>query len=484
MYDEEQNRSFSLTPSPKGENGEYIVNFGFGFSKFSTSNLQIDTSLTSYIPEKENVKVNIIKLKNNANFKRNIKLVFFINLGMEVREDRKNEYIDVYKDDTFNIVYANNRFKNDFKDEFVYISSSEKIRSFTGLKDEFIGGNDLKNPRGLTLDDFSNCSGIGKDNIAVIRLKSIELKENEEKNISIILGSSNKKEIAKDVAYKYYKIQNCLNELTNIKEFWNDITNKIQVNTPCETTNLLLNGWLIYQTISSRLWGKSGFYQSGGAYGFRDQLQDVLSLVYIRPDLTKKQILEHAKHQFVEGDVEHWWHKETSKGIRTRFSDDLLWLPYTTIEYIKVTGDSSILDEEVSYLEGDVLKDDENEKYQRSYESENVASIYDHITKAIDKSLVFGDKNLPLMGSGDWNDGMNMVGNKGKGQSVWLGFFLYYILVNILPICEMKNDVNRINKYKESIENLKQSLNTDGWDGRWYKRAFFDDGTPLRFDRM
>ena len=330
---------------------------------------------------------------------------------------------------------------------------------------------------------------------------------------------------SKNKAYKYSKLQNCKQELEKVKQYWKEILNKVQVYTPIESTNIILNGWAIYQTIASRLLGKTGYYQSGGAYGFRDQLQDTLALKYINPEILKNQIIKHSKHQFLEGDVEHWWHEETKRGIRTRFSDDLLWLVFLTIEYINVTGDKEILKIETPYLEGKVLEEGQDEKYDKYLESKTVGSIYEHCRKAIEKSLNFGENGLPKIGSGDWNDGFNTVGNKGKGESVWLGFFLYDILDNWIQILnEIKEDednleyikdetkikyiqteskveiqnnqenkeinnmqnARKINSIKKDIEryqkikiNLKKALNTNGWDGRWYKRAFMDDGNVL-----
>ncbi len=236
---------------------------------------------------------------------------------------------------------------------------------------------------------------------------------------------------------------------------------------------------MAYQTIASRLYGRSGYYQSGGAYGFRDQLQDTLGLKYLNPELMKEQIIKHSKHQFIEGDVEHWWHEETGRGIRTRFSDDLLWLCYLTIEYISFTGDKGILDIETPYLQGTILEDTQDEKYDKYPESYINASIYEHCIKAIEKSLNFGENGLPKIGSGDWNDGFSTVGNKGKGESVWLGFFLYTILENFIPICKERQNEQLANKYEKIKTNLKRALNTNGWDGRWYKRAFMDDGNIL-----
>ena len=237
--------------------------------------------------------------------------------------------------------------------------------------------------------------------------------------------------------------------------------------------NIILNGWLTYQTISSRLLARSGFYQSGGAFGFRDQLQDALCLKYLEPEILKKQIIKHSKHQFLEGDVLHWWHEETKRGIRTRFSDDLLWLVYATIEYVEFTGDKSILDIETNYLKGEVLNDGVDEKYDLFEKSQISQSVYEHCKKAIEKSLNFGEHGLPKIGSGDWNDGFSTVGNKGKGESVWLGFFLYYILDKFIPICMEKNDLNLANKYELVKGELKRNLNSYGWDRKMVFKSFY-----------
>jgi len=239
------------------------------------------------------------------------------------------------------------------------------------------------------------------------------------------------------------------------------------------------NGWLVYQTIESRMIGRSGYYQSGGAYGYRDQLQDTLGLKYIDPEIMKKQIIKHSKHQFIEGDVEHWWHEETGRGIRTRFSDDLLWLVYIVIEYIDFTGDESILEIQTPYLIGNQLEENQDEKYDKYVQTEIQESIYKHCIKAIERALNFGENGLPKIGSGDWNDGFSTVGNKGKGESIWLGFFLYLILEKFIPICINKGDKNLAERYEEIKNQLKKALNTNGWDGRWYKRAYMDDGSIL-----
>ena len=318
----------------------------------------------------------------------------------------------------------------------------------------------------------------GKKSCMVFSIE-VELESYASKEISFVLGADESLIDCKNISYKYSKISNCKQELLSNKNNWREILGRLQVYTPLESTNILLNGWVTYQTIVSRLVGKSGYYQSGGAYGFRDQLQDTLGLKYLDTNIMKNQIIKHSRHQFVEGDVEHWWHEETKRGIRTRFSDDLLWLAFVTIEYIKFTGDMSILDIETPFLKGDILQEGEDERYDRYLESEEQGSIYNHCIRAIEKSLSFGDNGLPKIGSGDWNDGFSTVGNKGKGESIWLGFFLYYILDNFIPICKEKGDEELVEKYEKIEKNLKKALNTKGWDGRWYKRAYMDDGSIL-----
>jgi cellobiose phosphorylase len=257
------------------------------------------------------------------------------------------------------------------------------------------------------------------------------------------------------------------------------LCNTLNVKTPDDKLNIMLNGWLIYQTICCRIWARTAFYQSGGAIGFRDQLQDCLGMKFIDSSLLQEYILKCAMHQFIEGDVLHWWHEETKKGIRTKFSDDLLWLPYSVYEYVNMTDDYKFLEEEVEYLQGDRLKDEEVEVYNQFFKSEIKESLYLHCIRAIDRACTFGENGFPLIGSGDWNDGFSNIGPKGKGESIWLGFFLYDVLNKFSKICEKMGDSKNSKKYVEIKEKLKHSLNTKGWDGRWFKRAITDDGKVI-----
>ena len=346
----------------------------------------------------------------------------------------------------------------------------------------FLGKGGVTNPDGLHRVRLDDSTGIGKKSCIAIEIE-VEIESFSNKKISLILGAEEGLMEAKDVAYKYSKIQNCKDELSRVKSYWNELLGRVQVKTPYESLNIMLNGWIMYQTICSRLLAKSGFYQSGGAYGFRDQLQDAYGTKFLDTNILYNQIIKHSKHQFIEGDVEHWWHEENNRGIRTKFSDDLLWLPYMVIKYIRHTGDYEILNVITPYLQGAKLKENEKEKYEQYLPSNIEESIYEHCKKAIDRACgisdnewSFGEHGLPKIGIGDWNDGFSNIGPEGKGESVWLGYFLYEILKGFISITEYRNDLEKAEQYKKIAKQLQINLNTNAWDGRWFKRAFADNG--------
>ena len=413
----------------------YEVIFGFGYAIFNQKNETISTAATIYVPINENKKIIRLLITNNEDEEKKVKIKYKVSPVLGVARDYTKKHIVIRKEE--NIIKISNKYRDNYQNEEVYITASEKIK--------------------LNEEDKNITAEI-----------ETSLWQHESKVLFIELGIYSS-HTSCETEEKYLK------NINEIKEFWDQKTGKVKVKTPVESMNIMLNGWLLYQTLVSRIWGRTSFYQAGGAYGFRDQLQDSLIMLYYNPEFVRNQIIYHAKHQFKQGDVLHWWHPEKSNGIRTKYTDDLLWLPYLISEYIKKEMDYSILDEEVTYVKCQELSELENERYGEVEIDEEKESIYKHATRAIDRSLNFAENGLPQMGTGDWNDGMNGI----NGQSVWLGFFMYDVINRFIKICEYKNDTEREEKYKKILSQLSKALNTTGWDGKWYRRAYFKNGKPL-----
>ena len=475
VRDEEINRTWSITSSPRPDEQEYKVVYGMGYTKYIHLCESISQEATIFVPKEDSLKVCIFNLKNLLPKKRSVKIFYYFKLVLGEDETKTNPYINIKFDN--NSIIAKNIIDDDFR-TLCFITCTNEIKSFTGSNYEFFGHGTIANPDGIKIDRFSNSNVVNGSNILAICV-DVELETLESKTIAFVIGAGNNKDECMQLAEKYSNIENCSKELDSCKKFWQEKCKKIIINTPNDELNILTNGWVIYQTLCSRFFARSGYYQSGGAFGFRDQLQDVISLKYIDTNYMKNQIIKHSKHQFIQGDVLHWWHEDTKRGVRTKFSDDFLWLAYVTADYIEFTGDYSILDIETNYLEGKCLAENESEIYDLFVESEIKESIYNHCIRAIDKACDFGKNGLPKIGSGDWNDGFSNVGTNGIGESVWLGFFLYDILNKYISICELKVDTQRAEKYKIIAKKLEKILNTVAWDGRWYKRAFCDDGSEL-----
>ena len=468
---------FSITPKPVRDEGDYFIRHGFGFSEFTHKAYDINGKLEIFAPENEKVKIQIVTLENLGDEDKEISVFYYAKLVLGVYAYDSERYISTYIEDDF--IAGVNPYSEYFGRMNAYLSmiGSEEI-SFTGDRREFLGvGGELSSPQGLSKSALSNRCGSIYDPCLVVEGK-ITLKKGDKKEIVILLGEDEKENV-ESIINKYKNIKNSRIELNNVKTYWRNFLGNIQVKTPDDSMNYLLNGWLLYQTFSCRYLSRTAFYQSGGAYGFRDQLQDSIALGVVAPEITKNQILISASRQYLEGDVQHWWHPVVNSGIRTRFSDDLLWLPYVTAEYINNTGDYKILEEKAPYLEDEPLREGEDERYTIVNNSSKEGSIYEHCLKAINKALKFGEHNIPLMGSGDWNDGMSTVGNKGKGESVWLGWFLYSILDKFSIIAKEKEDIKNSEYFIKQKEFIRENLEKNAWDGGWYRRAYFDDGTPL-----
>ncbi|WP_291706601.1 glucoamylase family protein [Clostridium sp.] len=469
---------FTITPMPVRDGGEYIIKHSFGYSTFKHTAYNIQGELQVFTPNNEKLKICKVKLKNLSSNDRNLSLFYYAQLVLGVYNYGSAKYISTEKKE--NCIYGNNPYSKYFGKLKAYLSiQGEENQFFTGDRKSFVGiGEDLSNPKALSESNLNNRYGSIYDPCLASQL-DIYLRAGEEKEVVILLGQEEEEALIEEKINKYKIIDNVYTALEEVKEYWSYFLGNIQVKTPDPSMDYLLNGWLMYQTLSCRYLSRTAFYQSGGAYGFRDQLQDSMAIGILNPSITREQILRSASRQYLEGDVQHWWHPIINSGIRTRFSDDLLWLPYVTIEYIKSTGDYSILEEKAPYLEDEPLRNGEDERYTIVNVSNKEGSIYEHCLKAIDRALKFGSHNIPLMGSGDWNDGMSTVGNKGKGESVWVGWFLYKILDGFEELCKYKDDIEKSEEYEGYKEFIKENQEKEAWDGGWYRRAYFDNGKPL-----
>ena len=478
IKDKDTKGLFTITPMPIRDGGEYTIRHSFGYSTFTHEAYDIEGELKTFVALEEKLKITKVKLRNLSNKEKNLSLYYYAQLVLGVYNYSSGKYITTEIKD--NYIYGVNPYSKYFGKLKAYLSIiGGKNQSFTGDRTSFVGfGEDVEYPNGINSESLNNQAGSIYDPALVSKV-DITIMPGEEKEVVILLGEEENEETIKEKIKKYDNIKNADEELEKVKSYWSNFLGNIQVKTPDSSMDYMLNGWLMYQTLSCRYLGRTAFYQSGGAYGFRDQLQDVLSLGILNPKLARDQILRSSSRQYLEGDVQHWWHPVVNSGIRTRFSDDLLWLPYVTIEYIKATGDYDILKEVTKFLEDEPLKEGEDERYKIVKESEKEGTVYDHCVRAIERSLKFGRNGIPLMGSGDWNDGMSTVGNKGEGESVWVGWFLYTILDGFKDICRYVMDTKREDRYRTYKEHIQEHIEKNAWDGNWYRRAYFDDGTPL-----
>lgn len=468
---------WSCTPLPVREAEPYTIRHGFGYTCFGHKSNGINQTLTQFAATEAAVKFSILKLENITTSEMLLETAYYFRPLLGTEFPQTSPYIVTGFDETSNAIIIDNVYNADFRGLRAFLACSESGVSYTGSRLKFFGpGMEISNPAGMR-EELDSITGAGVDACAALKA-SIRLRPGETKEILFIVGQE-KSEKVTEVISAFRNIENAKNEMEKVKDGWNRRLGQIQVKTPDDSINLMLNGWLQYQVLSCRIWARTGFYQAGGAFGFRDQLQDVMAVVYSLPELTKNQILLHCRHQFVEGDVQHWWHNQKMNGIRTRYSDDLLWLPYVTCDYINATGDFEILNLEERYITSPTLNDNEHERYEVPSDSGLKGTVYDHCIRAIDKGLKFGIHGIPLMGGGDWNDGMNLVGVQGKGESIWLGWFMYCVLLRMIPMCNKMGDVERAENYKTKADAIIEAIEREAWDGSWYRRAYFDDGTPL-----
>ena len=470
IRDEESGRYWSPTPLPCRGKSVYITRHGFGYSIFEHSEDGIETEMSVYVDIEAPIKFFVLKIHNKSGRLRRISVTGYVEWVLGDLRSRSLMHIITEMDLRSGAILARNAYNAEFENRVAFFDVDGLNKSFTTDRTEFIGRNGaLSNPEALHRTKLSGKSGAALDPCAAIQV-AFDLADEQEHEVIFRLGAGKNIHDTLDIIHNFEGRGAAQKSLEKVRQYWQETMEAIQIETPDAATNILANGWLNYQTQACRIWARSGFYQSGGAFGFRDQLQDVLSLIHTKPQFAKEQILLCASRQFKEGDVQHWWHPPAGRGVRTTCSDDFLWLPLVTSRYVSTTGDTHLLDEPIHFLEGRLLNAGEESYYDLPIKSDVTATLYEHCVKAIEHGFRFGTNGLPLIGSGDWNDGMDKVGQHGKGESVWLAFFLYDILIRFIEVATLKNDTVFAGKCQQQADQLRNNITEHAWDGEWYRR--------------
>ncbi len=479
IRDEERGHFWSPTPLPSRGATPYVTRHGFGYSVFEHTERGIRSEMWVYVAVDAPIKFTVLKVRNESGKSRQLSVTGYAEWVLGDLRPKTTMHVITELDPNTSALFARNPYNTEFVDRVAFFDVDEVTRTVSGDRTEFLGRNNtLRNPVAMTRLRLSGRVGTALDPCAAIQVP-FELADGQEREIIFRLGAGRNIDDAGKLVRRFRGAAAARGALEAVWQHWNNTLGAVQVETPDQSVNILTNGWLLYQTLACRLWARNGYYQSGGAFGFRDQLQDVMALIHAEPGLVREHLLLCAAHQFKEGDVQHWWHPPTGRGVRTRCSDDFLWLPLAVSRYVLTTGDTGVLDEPVRFIEGRPVNTDEDSYYDLPHASAQTASLYDHCVRAIMRGISFGEHGLPLIGSGDWNDGMNMVGEHGKGESVWLGFFLYHVLMRLTEIARLHGDLPFVERCRTEAAELRRNIEQHGWDGKWYLRAFFDDGTPL-----
>lgn len=479
LRDEITGRIWSPMPFPAGEGVNYLVRHGQGYSIFESINQGIRQKLKIFADSEKSVKVFELSLENLIDEPRRLTATFFAEWMLGVNREKTRQFIVPTFDNETESLFARNTYSTEFSNRIAFISSDRAVHGLTTDRREFLGepGN-RKAPAGLKRMGFSNRVEAGLDPCAALQVH-INFQPGETQKVIFVLGQGENKGQAQQLSGEFTKEERVKDSWKKLIQKWDLLLNHLQVKTPERSMDIILNRWLLYQALSCRIWGRSAFYQSSGAYGFRDQLQDVTALLAAKPEISREHILRSARHQFEAGDVLHWWHPPSGRGVRTRITDDLLWLVYVTAEYIKKTGDEEILQEKVPFRLGAPLEADEEERYGHYQLGERAYTLFEHCRRALDYGDTRGPHDLPLIGSGDWNDGMNRVGIDGKGESVWLAWFLRENHRRFSYLCEIMGENSLRRQHLQRADELQEMINQVAWDDDWYLRAYYDDGTPL-----
>jgi len=479
VRDEATGEVWSATAQPVREDWPYVARHGQGYSRFEHESHGIALDLLQYVPKDDPVKISRLRIENRSGSPRRLSVTAYAEWVLGASRSRSAPFVVTNLDSETGAILARNPWNEEFAERVAFADLGGRQTAWTADRTEFLGRNGtLDRPAALARGAvLSKRVGAGMDPCAALQAP-VDLPAGGHAEVLFLLGQGEDAGSARELVLRY-RAADLDAVLAEVATEWDDILGALQIRTPDRSMDLLVNRWLLYQALACRVRARSAFYQAGGAYGFRDQLQDVMALTVAAREVARGHLLAAASRQFREGDVQHWWHTPSGRGVRTRISDDLLWLPYATLHYVEVTGDEKVLDEMVPFLEGKALEPEQLEAYFEPAVSKETGSLFEHCARALDRSLAVGKHGLPLMGSGDWNDGMNRVGFRGEGESVWLGWFLHTNLWELAKIADKRGETARAKRWRDHVAALKTALEGAGWDGDWYRRAFFDDGTPL-----
>ncbi len=479
LRDDANGDLWTAAPLPIREPSPYRVRHGAGYSVFDHEHKGVVTSLRLGVDQIDPVKISILTLRNDGGTRKKLTLTWYLEWVLGVTRDQTQHHVRTSFDEGTQSMLARNYFDEQFADYVAFASISEKVAYYTADRREFLGRNGtISSPAALERAGLSGAIGATIDPCCALQV-IVTLKPGETREVVMLLGAGENEAAARAILEKLRKPGMARGGLDQNAKSWERRLATITVKTPEPTFDLIVNRWALYQALSCRMWARSALYQSSGAFGFRDQLQDVMAFVYADPQVARDHILRAASRQFTEGDVQHWWHPQSGRGVRTRFSDDLVWLPYVVDHYVNVTGDTELLDVHVPYITMRLLNPDEHEVYDTPQPSTESGTVYDHCARALQRACTRGEHGLPLIGSGDWNDGMNRVGIEGKGESVWLAWFLITTLRKFVLHAEKRGDSTLASQLLRTAKDYVDAVESSAWDGDWYRRAYFDDGSPL-----